>query len=133
MNNRINPIYIVLLLIILVFVSYSLVNTEKNNRVINNNQLSVTLKKVDEYNEYKKNWYNKEKVLSELNLILKSSSFKNKKQLKVETKNTIKIKLESANSKDLTKFLNKILNNKFLINKLELNKNFVFIEIGFKL
>ena len=132
MNNRINPLYIIILLLVMIFVSYSLLIKEKNNSFENNKQLVKTLKKVDEYNEYKQNWYNKKKVLSELNLILSNRVFKNQKQLKVQNKNAIKVKLESNNSKVLSNFLNKILNKRFLINNLELNKKFVLVEIGFK-
>ena len=132
MNNRINPLYIVLLLIVLVFVSYSLVQKEMTTNNMINKQVLIIQEKAAMYNEYKANWYNKSKVLSEVNSILKSSSFRNKKQLKVESKNAIKIKLEASDPKVLGKFMNKFLNKKFLINKLEVNKNFVFIEIGFK-
>lgn len=58
--------------------------------------------------------------------------FLDQKILRAKVNNVIKLKIESNDPKILDNFLNKILNKPLQINKLELDKSFINLEIGVK-
>ena len=51
---------------------------------------------------------------------------------KTATKESIKIKIQSLNPQVLDAFLNKTLNKQLIIKKIELDSNFIDLEIGIK-
>jgi hypothetical protein len=58
--------------------------------------------------------------------------FKNEKITKTSTKESIKIKIESSNPQVLDNFLNRFLNKQLIMKKIEIDKNFINLEIGVK-
>jgi len=130
--KRLNPLYLLALFATVVFISFFLLNEESkqySEKVREFNNLQV---KAKEYRDFKSSWDNKSFVNKTLNQILKSRTFRSEKVLRVETKNSVKIKLISQNQKVLNSFLNKVLNKKLIIKKLELNKSYIDLEIGHK-
>ena len=63
---------------------------------------------------------------------MKNSMFKNEQITKTASKDSVILKLESSNPQVLDSFLNRVLNKQLVIKKLELNKNFINLEIGIK-
>ncbi len=128
--NRLNPIYVLALVAVILFVSFSMlfnIEGEYNSLYKEKNSLGA---KAQTYNEYKSSWFDKKSVEKRIDMILKNSSFQNEKVLKVVNSNLIKIKIESKNQKILQTFLTRILNEKFMINKLQIEKDFISLEVG---
>ena len=130
--NRLNPLYVIALGVTIVFVSFFLLKEEVKLFNENNTEFNMIQVKAKEYKDFKSSWNNKAFVDKTLNQILRSSSFKNQKILRVDTKNSVKLKMISDNPRVLNSLLNKILNKKLIIKKLELDKTYIDLEIGLK-
>lgn len=130
--NRINPLYVVGLSIVLVIISFIYLSNEKvfyNTKVGQLNELEIKFK---EYYEVSTYWKNEKYVKETIDHILSSSSFSNENINKVVTKEHIKLKLESSSEQTLDTFLNMILNKQLIINKLELKRDSIYLEVGLK-
>ena len=130
--NKLNPLYILVLVFTILVISFIKLEDLKNNYNTQSSYLSSFDSKAKLYNEHKKTWFNEKNVAKKIDIIIKSSVFKNEKILKTQNKNFIKIKIESPNPRILDKFLNRVLNEKFLIKKLDIKKRSILMEIGFK-
>lgn len=130
--NRLNPLYIILLFATILFLSFYTTSNEKNLYIEKVNEVKNLQTKALEYKNLVSSWTNEKYINSTLDEILKSQIFVNQQITKIATKESIKIKIESSNSQVLDTFLNKILNKQLIIKKLELNQNFIDLEIGIK-
>lgn len=130
--NRLNPLYLIMLFLTLVFISFYSLSNEKKAYFEKINELNDLELKAKEYSTLSTQWKNEKFVNKTLDDILKNSMFKNEKIIKVENKENIKVRIESANPSILDNFLNRILNKPLIIKKLELDKNFISLEIGLK-
>lgn len=130
--NKLNPIYIIALFATILFVSFFLLGNEKEIYSKKLNEVNEIEIKSKQFKEYKSNWNNERFVNKTLDKILKSRIYSNQKVFRVKTKNVIKVKMQSSDPKILNSFLNKILNKKLIIKKLELDKSFINLEIGLK-
>ena len=128
--NRINPLYIIALTLTALFISLYSLNNEKISFNKKKDELNLIKQKSKDYKSYKESWNNESFVDNTLDDILKNRQFLNQKVLRAKTKNSIKIKIQSSNQIILNTFLNKILNKKLIIRKLEIDKSFVNVEIG---
>lgn len=130
--KRLNPLYIVLLFLTLVVVSFVLVIKEKDiymQKIKDMNTLEV---KAKEYKNLSQFWKNQKFIEKTIDEILKNSMLKNEKITKTSTKESIKIKIESSNPQVLDNFLNRFLNKQLIIKKIEIDKDFINLEIGVK-
>ena len=85
-----------------------------------------------EFTNLVNSWTNEKYINNTLDEILKSQIFANQQITRTATKESIKIKIQSTNPQVLDTFLNKILNKQLIIRKLELNTNFIDLEVGIK-
>ncbi len=130
--KRLNPIYILALIATLLIISFTSLSQKKDEyKSLNKNLNSLSIK-AESFNEYKSSWFNKRKVIKKLDSIVKSSSFRKEKILRVENKNIIRVKIQSENPRVLNKFLNRVLNEKFIFKKLDIQKDSISFEIGVK-
>lgn len=130
--NRLNPLYIILLFITTVFLSfYSISNGKKNyyKKVEETKQLEI---KALEFKNSVNTWTNESYVNNILDEILKSQILAIEQISRSSTKELIKIKIDSANPEILDIFLNKVLNKQLIIKKMQLDKNSINLEIGIK-
>lgn len=128
--NRINPLYLIALTLTVLLISLYSLNNEKRSFIQKKDELILVKQKSKDYKSYKESWNNESFVNKTLDDILKSRQFSNQKVLRAKTKNSIKVKIQSTDQNILNTFLNKILNKKLIIRKLELEKSFVNVEIG---
>lgn len=128
--NRINPLYLIALTLTVLLISLYSLNNEKRSFIQKKDELILVKQKSKDYKSYKESWNNESFVNKTLDDILKSRQFSNQKVLRAKTKNSIKVKVQSTDQNILNTFLNKILNKKLIIRKLELEKSFVNVEIG---
>jgi len=130
--NKLNPIYILALVITLFIVSISMLNSKKEQFHSLDKEAKTLSVKAKDFKVYKNTWFNQQKVSKKLDLILRNSSFKNEKILKTQNKNTIKVKIQSNDPIVLNRFLNRVLNERFALKKIDIQKRSISFEIGFK-
>ena len=130
--NRLNPLYIILLFVTFTFLSFYISSNQKESYLEKLNEVKTLQAKALEFKSLVNTWTNEKYINNTLDEILKSQIFANQQITKTATKESIKIKIQSANPQVLDTFLNKILNKQLIIKKLELNVNFIDLEVGIK-
>lgn len=130
--NRLNPLYIILLFTTILFLSFYTTSNEKSLYLEKINEVKNLQTKALEFKSLVNSWTNEKYINSTLDEILKAQIFVNQQITKTATKEAIKIKIESANPQVLDTFLNRVLNKQLIIKKLEINSNFIDLEVGTK-
>ena len=130
--NRLNPLYMILLFATIAFLSFYTSSNEKKSYIEKLDEIKVVQTKAFEFKSLASTWTNEKYINNTLDEILKSQIFANQQITRTATKESIKIKIQSANPQVLDTFLNKILNKQLIIKKLELNVNFIDLEVGIK-
>lgn len=130
--KRLNPLYIVLLFITILFISYWQLNNVKEEFASKNSEFENIQIKAKEYTSLKSQWSNKEYAIKTINQIIKNKLYSTEKVLIAEVGNSIKVKVQSTNSKVLEDFLNKVLNKPLNIKNLNMTKDFISLEVSVK-
>lgn len=130
--NRLNPLYIILLFATILFLSFYTTSNEKSLYLEKINEVKNLQTKALEFKSLVNSWTNEKYINSTLDEILKAQIFVNQQVTKTATKEAIKIKIESTNPQVLDTFLNRVLNKQLIIKKLEINSNFIDLEVGIK-
>ncbi len=130
--NRLNPLYIILFFITIVFLSFYSILNEKNTYYKKIEETKELESKALEFKNLLNSWTSERYVNNILDEILKSQSFTKEQISRSSTKEFIKIKIDSANPEFLDIFLNKGLNKQLIIKKMHLDKNSINLEIGIK-
>ena len=130
--NRLNPLYIILLFVTFAFLSFYISSNQKETYIEKLNEVKTLQAKALEFKSLVNTWTNEKYINNTLDEILKSQIFANQQITRTATKESIKIKIQSINPQVLDTFLNKILNKQLIIKKLELNTNFIDLEVGIK-
>lgn len=130
--NKINPLYILALMLTLVLLSFQQLNEQKNSFYEKAKEFESLKAKAKEYRNLSNSWANKQNSINTINQIVNSSKFRKHKILKVETQKNLKVKIESKDSKVLNDFLNRVLNKQLIIEKMELQKDYIALEIGYR-
>lgn len=130
--KRLNPLYIVLLFITILFISYWQLNNVKEEFASKNSEFENIQIKAKEYTSLKSQWSNKEYASKTINQIIKNKLYSTEKVLIAEVGNSIKVKVQSTNSKVLEDFLNKVLNKPLNIKNLNMTKDFISLEVSVK-
>lgn len=130
--KRINPIYFIFLFLTMVFISFYLLNNYKKEYEDKLVTLDNINEKAKDYKNLTTTWNDKNFVQETINKILQNSIFKDSKITKNIRENYLQIKIESDDTKVLDNFLNRILNKKLIIQKLELKKDYIDLQVGNK-
>ncbi len=130
--NKINPLYILALMLTLVLLSFQQLSEQKNSFYEKAKEFESLKEKAKEYRHLSSSWASKENTVKTLNQIVNSSQFRKHKILKVETQKNLKVKIESSDTKVLNNFLNRVLNKQLIIEKMELQKDYIALEIGYR-
>ncbi len=130
--NRLNPLYIILLFVTFAFLSFYISSNQKETYIEKLNEVKILQAKALEFKSLVNTWTNEKYINNTLDEIFKSQIFANQQITRTATKESIKIKIQSINPQVLDTFLNKILNKQLIIKKLELNVNFIDLEVGIK-
>lgn len=130
--NRLNPLYVILLFVTMTFLSFYWTSNEKKSYSEKINEAKDLQTKAFEFKNLVNSWTNEKYINSTLDEILKSQILVNQQITKTVTKENIKIRIESTTPYVLDTFLNRILNKQLIIKKLEMNINFIDLEIGIK-
>lgn len=130
--NRLNPLYMILLFATIAFLSFYTSSNEKKSYIEKIDEVKNLQAKAFEFKSLVNTWTSEKYINNTLDEILKSQTFANQQITRTATKESIKIKIQSTNPQVLDTFLNKILNKQLIIRKLELNTNFIDLEVGIK-
>ncbi len=130
--KRLNPLYIILLFVTFAFLSFYTSSNQKEAYIEKLNEVKNLQIKALEFRNLVNTWRNEKYINSTLDEILRSQIFANQQIIRTSTKEAIKIRIHSVNPQVLDTFLNKILNKQLIIKKLELNTNFIDLEVGSK-
>lgn len=130
--KRLNPLYIILLFVTFAFLSFYISSNQKEAYIEKLNEVKILQIKALEFRNLVNTWRNEKYINSALDEILRSQIFANQQITRTSTKEAIKIRIHSVNPQVLDTFLNKILNKQLIIKKLELNTNFIDLEVGSK-
>ena len=130
--KRLNPLYIILLFVTFAFLSFYTSSNQKEAYIEKLNEVKNLQIKALEFRNLVNTWRNEKYINSALDEILRSQIFANQQITRTSTKEAIKIRIHSVNPQVLDTFLNKILNKQLIIKKLELNTNFIVLEVGSK-
>ena len=126
--NKTNPLFILLVSFIIVLMSVFFLIQEKANiknaEIEYNDFKIIALKYQDKQNSY----HDANKIIKSLESIIKKSNVKNVNITQEKTK--IVLIIQKSNTRILDNLMNKILNHKFNIKKLELTNNSLRIEVG---
>lgn len=127
--NKINPLYILALFIMLTMVSFNFVNDGRTELIKNNGMLNHFKKDVLEYNQLKSNLTTKKERLSSLDVIIRDSDFIKANISSNIQKNRAVIKLVTSNKETMQTFLNRFLNKNIKINRMEATKKYITVEV----
>ena len=130
--NRLNPLYLILLSLTIVFVSFFSLSNEKKSYLEKVDESKLLQQKASEYQSFTGYWKDEKFINKRIDEILKNSLFKNEQITKTTSKESIRIKIESSNQQVLDNFLNRFLNKQLMIKNLEIDKNFINLEVGLK-
>lgn len=130
--NRLNPLYVILLFVTIVFLSFYTSNNEKKSYIEKLDEIKILQTKAFEFKSLVDTWTNEKYINNTLDEILKSQIFVNQQITRTTTKESIKIKIASSNQQVLDAFLNKILNKQLIIKKIVLDSNSIDLEVGIK-
>ncbi len=124
---RINPLYILALVVVLFLISISNLQNTKESLSQSKQENKQYLEVANEYQNLNKNWGKNSNSESKLNNILKVLDIQN---ISVNKKNKkIEIVIKDADIKKIDKLINKILNENIVIKSLYLTKNDFNMEI----
>lgn len=130
--KRLNPLYLIALFFTITFISFFLLNSNKEQYKVDFLEYENLKEISKEYKNLTQQYKNEKYVNETLDLILKNKLFSNQKILRTKTNDVIKLRIESNDGNILDSFLNKILNKPLIIKKLQLEKNYINLEIGVK-
>jgi hypothetical protein len=124
--NKINPIYIFSLTLIIMLFSVAQLNTAYSLLKTNKQENIQYLKLANEYKKLKITWTNnntKEKVMAIIEVL-------HIRDIKInENNNILSIKMRNSNPNIIDKFVNKLLNSAIVINSFKITKNSFKMEI----
>lgn len=128
--NRINPVYVLIGLFIIAFLSFVMVSSKKSEFERETQSLFTFKQKAKVYSDLSENWNNADKIKDTLNKVLNNSKFKQLNISRVDKDNSIKIKFSTKDPRIVDSFVNKILNEKLQIKRLDVTLFDVSLEIG---
>ena len=124
---RINPL-LVLALSFVIFV-VSITSVQKSNLELKSktDELKQMISIGSDYKKLKQTW-DKQDIEKQMKKIARLSSIKN--IFFKNNKKSIIITIKNENIRNIDRFLNKILNDSFVINKLNISKESITMEVG---
>jgi len=126
--KKLDPLYVILLSIVVLIVSIILFNSSIKKLNKSQDELkNISLIAIN-YSNMKNDWNDKKNTIIKIDQIIRS--LKIKRIDKKITKKKIKIKIEDVSSNNLDKFINKVLNKKLNILKLDITNNSISLEVG---
>jgi hypothetical protein len=123
-----NPIFVIVASLFIFGISIFSLNSAKINSE-NAKESFIEFESIaNNYHVFNTKYSNKKDIRKAIDNIIKSSRIRNVNIL--ESKNKITVRMTSVKIKKVHKFINKVLNERFNIINLTIEKDFVLLEIG---
>ncbi len=120
--NRINPLYLALLLVVIVLMVVFKLSNAKSELLEAKEEYKTTLALVDELSALKKVYADKNRIKKDLKKVLANGVLKNAQIEQHATKSSITLSSKSIDMKALNYLMGKILNSSYNITSLSLKK-----------
>jgi hypothetical protein len=129
--NRLNPIYILALIVTISIVSFLALNgkIEQYNKTYSSFQ--ELKKEAKYYKQYQTKWFDRNRTLQKLDYLLRTLPNTKATVSKRILSSGIRVKVDSIDPRILNSFLNKLLNEEFMFRTLDIKKDSISFEIGF--
>ncbi|RXJ98921.1 hypothetical protein CRV02_12785 [Arcobacter sp. CECT 8989] len=127
--NRINPIYILIILFLLLFLSFIYLGTEKSKLKDIQSNFAHEILTAKDFRILKSNHQDKSNLLSKIKGLKSNTPFRKENIQIINEGKYIKALIKSNNKEVLNKFLNQILQDRFLIKKLTITSNMISFEM----
>ena len=120
--NRVNPLHIIILLIVLLAFVMLKLNAAKEELVDTKSSYNQTVVLADKIKGLKSSYFNKTKVQRTINKILRSSTLRASNITEKVTNSSIFLTSKNMNIHSLNFLLGKILNGNYIVSELEIKQ-----------
>ena len=120
--NRINPIHIAALLIVLLFFTMLKLNAAKEELADTKESYAQTLVLAQKIKGLKSSYFNKTKVLKSINTLLRNGTVRSADITKKVTNSSILLTSDNMNIRSLNFLMGKILNGSYVISDLQIKR-----------
>ncbi len=120
--NRINPIHIAALLIVLLFFIMLKLNAVKEELADTKESYAQTLVLAQKIKGLKSSYFNKTKVLKSINTLLRNGTVRSADITKKVTNSSILLTSDNMNIRSLNFLMGKILNGSYVISDLQIKR-----------
>jgi len=120
--NRINPIHIAALLIVLLFFDMLKLNAAKEELADTKESYAQTLVLAQKIKGLKSSYFNKTKVLKSINTLLRNGTVRSADITKKVTNSSILLTSDNMNIRSLNFLMGKILNGSYVISDLQIKR-----------
>ncbi|WP_297442922.1 hypothetical protein [Sulfurimonas sp.] len=120
--NRINPIHIAILLVVILLFSILKLNAAKEELSLAKSSYKETLALAVKLDGLKRNYFDKMKVQNELGRILRKPALRSANIVKKVSKSSIILSSQNIDLKALNTLLGKVLNATFYISELKIKR-----------
>jgi len=120
--NRVNPLHIIILLIVLLAFVMLKLNAAKEELVDTKSSYNQTVVLADKIKGLKSSYFNKTKVQRTINKILRSSTLRASNISKKVTNSSILLTSKNMNIHSLNFLLGKILNGNYIVSELQIKQ-----------
>jgi len=120
--NRVNPIHIAILLIVLLLFVMLKLNTAREELTDAKESYSQTLVLAQKIKGLKSTYFNKTKVLKSINMLLRNATVRSAGISKKVTNSSILLTSKSMNIRSLNFLMGKILNGTYVVSELQIKR-----------
>jgi hypothetical protein len=120
--NRVNPIHIAILLVVILAFSIIKLNAAKEELADNKVAYKETLHLADEISGLKRNYFNKSKVQRDIGRMLRRASLRSAGITKKVTNSSLLLTSTNMNLQALNLLLGKVLNSTYYVSELKIKK-----------
>ncbi|RXJ68317.1 hypothetical protein CRV08_08685 [Halarcobacter ebronensis] len=127
--SKINPLYLLALIVILFITSFIVLQNKKEQLLIAEHDFNQKYALAKEFNLLKRNYRNKEQKISSIKSLENNATFK-KGELHINESNTnISVSFKSEDPNILENFINRILQERFSFKSFSISLNKVTFEV----
>ncbi|MCK5294806.1 MAG: hypothetical protein KAJ49_09150 [Arcobacteraceae bacterium] len=126
--KNINPLFLTIACAIILSIAIFSLDSAKKSLKVEKKEFEEFKQLAVKYNTLQKHWGDKKLIIENIQKILKSSGIRNANI--IEKNKTVVVQIVSMNITQVDKFVNKLLNERLSIKKLEITKNKIILEVG---
>lgn len=130
--NRINPLYVLLIVCITTLLSFYYLNNKKYNYLEENEKFRVFKQDSFEYMSLKNGWFNETKTKEDINSLVSDRKFRKSNIVRSFENSLATIKLVSNNKQTINYFISHLMQKEFRIKSFYITNKLVKVEVFLK-